>query len=419
MFGCHGAGLARHEEYALSAAVPCRASFIARGSVARTVRACPGLWGGAFALLGLVACGQQNAYVAPPPPKVVVAKPLQKPAVDYVQATGNTAALNSVDLEARVQGFLEKINYTDGTAVKQGTPLFEIQRNTYEAQLAEARATLASSEAAAKINEINYQRYLTLGRQGNLAVTQKTIDDAKSTLDQAKASVENAKASVDLATINLGYTRVTAPFDGVVTRHLADIGSLVGYSTPTKLATILQINPIYVYFTVSEDVVLRIKQRRAKEGSAVKDIHEIPVEIGLMTDVDYPYSGHLDYVSPEVNTSTGTLDVRGIFDNKDGRLLPGLFVRVRVPQQRFENALWVDETAIGQNQLGVYLLVLGKDNVVEQRQVKSGQTEGGLTLIQSGLKPGDLVITSGIQRAVPGQKVNPEERTMVTASAGQ
>jgi RND family efflux transporter MFP subunit len=212
---------------------------------------------------------------------------------------------------------------------------------------------------------------------------------------------------------------VTAPFDGVVTRHLVDIGSLVGYSTPTKLATILQINPIYVYFTIGEDVVLHIKQRLAKEGRPAKDIHEIPVEIGLMTDVDYPYTGHLDYVSPEVNTSTGTLDVRGIFSNGDERLLPGFFVRVRVPQQRFDNALWVDQTAISENQLGQYLLVLGKDNVVEQRQVKTGQTENGLAVIQSGLKPDDLVVTSGIQRAVPGQKVNPEERTMMTAAAGQ
>jgi membrane fusion protein, multidrug efflux system len=395
------------------------ASLIPRGLAGRRVRLCRGLFAGAFAALALEACGQQNAYVAPPPPKVMVAKPLQKPAVDYVQATGNTAALNSVDLEARVQGFLEKINYKDGASVKQGTVLFEIQRNTYEAQLAEAKATLASSQAAASIDQINYQRYVTLGHQGNLAVTQKQIDDAKATLDQAKAAVENAKASVELATINLGYTRVAAPFDGVMTRHLVDIGSLVGYSAPTKLATLLQISPIYVYFTVSEDVVLRVKQRRAQEGRATKDIHEIPVQIGLMTDVDYPYTGHLDYVSPEVNPSTGSLNLRGILDDADGRLLPGLFVRVRIPQPRLENALWVDETAISQNQLGRYLLVLSKDNAVEQRQVTTGQTEGGLTLIQSGLKQDDWVITSGIQRAVPGQKVNPEERTMMTASAGQ
>ena len=139
----------------------------------------------AIAILRLTGCGQQNAYVAPPPPKVIVAKPLQKPAVQYVEATGNTAALANVDLEARVQGFLEKINYKDGAPVKQGAVLFEIQRNTYEAQLAQAQASLESAQAAAANADIQYQRQLTLGRQGNLATTQRQIDDARTSLDQA------------------------------------------------------------------------------------------------------------------------------------------------------------------------------------------------------------------------------------------
>lgn len=369
--------------------------------------------------LCLSACGQQNAYVAPPPPKVIVAKPLKKPAVQYVEATGNTVALKNVDLEARVQGFLEKINYRDGAAVKEGTLLFEIQRDTYEAQLAQAKASLESAQAGVVNAEIQYQRQLTLGRQGNLANTQKQIDDAKTALDQAKASVASAKASVDLATINLGYTQVTAPFDGVVTRHLFDAGALVGYSGPTKLATILQIRPIYVYFTVSEDVVLRIKQRMAEDGQKVQDLQQLPVEIGLMTEAGYPHIGHLDYIAPQVNTATGTLDVRAIFDNSDVGLLPGYFVRVRVPEHQTESALWVDATAFGQNQLGEYVVVLGADNVVEQRQVKVGEEEAGLRVVASGLAPDDWVITAGIQRAVPGQIVNPERKTMVTAAAGQ
>jgi multidrug efflux system membrane fusion protein len=369
----------------------------------------------------LPACTQENAFVAPPPPRVIVAKPLQKPAVKYNEATGNTAALNSVDLVARVQGYLEKLNYQDGARVKQGTLLFEIQRNTYEAQLEQAKASLASAQAIALMDDLNYQRYVTLGRQGQLAVTQKQIDDAKAVLDAANASVENAKSSLELAEINLGYTRVTAPFDGIVSRHLADLGSLVGYSTPTTLATIVQIQPIYVYFTASESMVLRARQQLAEEGRPREDYHKMPVEIGLMTDTGYPISGHLDYIAPQVNAATGTLELRGIFENKDGRLLPGLFVRVRVPQPKQQpgSALWVDETAIGQNQLGEYLLIVGKDNVVEQRQIKAGLSEAGLKVIESGLTPNDWVVTSGIQRAVPGQKVHPEERTMLTAAAGQ
>jgi RND family efflux transporter MFP subunit len=372
-----------------------------------------------LATVVLSACTQQNAFVAPPPPKVTVAKPLQKPAVQYVEATGNTAALKSVDLVARVQGYLEKINYQDGMRVKQGTLLFEIQHNTYEAQLEQAKASLASAQATALNNQINYQRAINLSRQGNLAVTQQQIDNAKASFDAANASVENAKASLELAEINLGYTWVKAPFDGTVTRHLADIGALVGYSGPTTLATILQTQPIYVYYTVSESVVLHIKQRLAAQGRSREDIHNVPVEIGLMTDTGYPYRGHLDYVAPQVNPATGTLEVRGIFENKDGLLLPGLFVRVRVPFERTESALWVDETAIGQNQLGEYLLVVGKDNIVEQRPIKTGQSEGGLKVVESGLAPNDWVVTSGIQRAVPGQKVNPDEHAMKTAAAGQ
>ena len=218
--------------------------------------------------------------------------------------------------------------------MKQGTLLFEIQRDTYEAQLEQAKANLDFRAGCRLNNQIQYQREITLGRQGNLADTQQQIDDAKTAFDQANASVESAKASVELATINLGYTQVTAPFDGVVTRHLVDVGALVGYSGPTKLATILQIRPIYVYFTVSEDVVLRIKQWMAKEGHNVQDLHKLPVEIGLMTDAGYPLSGRVDYVSPQVNTLTGTLEVRAIFENSDIGLLPGYFARIRVPFNR-------------------------------------------------------------------------------------
>src|SRR5271165_26834 len=163
----------------------------------------------AFAVLS--SCTQQNTFVAPPPPKVIVAKPMQRPSIDYVEATGNTVALASVDLEARVQGFLEKINYQDGARVKQGRLLFEIQRNTYEAQLEQAKASLASAQADALNAQTNYQRDISLARQGNFAVTQQQTDNDKAALDRANASVENAKASVQLASINLGYTQVTAP----------------------------------------------------------------------------------------------------------------------------------------------------------------------------------------------------------------
>jgi membrane fusion protein, multidrug efflux system len=355
------------------------------------------------AILALGGCGEKNAYVPPPPPRVIVAQPLQQQAVRYLELTGNTQAVATVDLEARVQGFLQKINYKDGTLVKKDTVLFVIERDTYEAQLQQAKATLAANQAAQVNSQGEYTRQSTLGR--DQFASQAKVDDAKSKLDQAVAQVESSKASVDLATINLGYTEVRAPFDGVVTRHLVDVGALVGYAGPTKLATIVQIDPIYVYFNIAETTVLRIKEELAKRARPL-DIQQVPVEIGLQTEDGYPHKGHLDYVA------------RGIFDNKDQRLLPGLFVRVRIPVQRLDNALMVADAALGTSQLGDYLLVLGKDNVVEQRPVKIGQLDGQLRVIESGLGAEDWVVTSGVQRAIPGSKVEPEKQQMKVSLGG-
>jgi RND family efflux transporter MFP subunit len=358
------------------------------------------------ASLALSACNEKNAYVPPPPPKVTVAQPLQKPVTSYIEVTGTTQTINKVDLEARVQGYLEQINYKDGTLAKKGTVLFVIQRNTYEAQLQQAQATLKANEAELLNAQGQYRRQETLGK--DQFASQAHVDDAKSKLDQSAAAVENSKASVELATINLGYTKVAAPFDGVVTRHLASVGQLVGYSGPTKLATIIQLDPIYVYFNVSETVVLRIKEELAREGKTVRDIHDVAVEIGLQTEDGYPHKGMVDYIAPQVDPSTGTLEVRAVLENKNLALLPGLFVRVRVPVHRRGNGLLVEDTVIGSSQLGEYVLVVGKDNTVEQRTVKVGQLDGKLRAIESGLTAEDWVVTNGLQRAIPGNKVDPE-----------
>jgi RND family efflux transporter MFP subunit len=363
----------------------------------------------------LSACGDSNRYVAPPPPKVVVAQPLQQPVTRYIELTGNTQAINTVDLEARVQGFLEQINYSDGQMVKKGTVLFVIQRNTYEAQLAQAKATLASNQAALVNAKTQYERQVTL--QAKDVSTQAKLDDARQQLDQATANVESAKANLQIAEINLGYTQVAAPFDGIATRHLVDVGALVGYAGPTKLATVVQIDPIYVYFNVSETVVLRIKEGLAKQGKTLREVPEVPVEIGLQSETGFPHTGKLDYVAPQVDPATGTLEVRAIFANKELALLPGLFVRVRVPVQHLEKGILVEDTAIGSSQIGDYVLVVGKDNTVEQRHVTPGQLENQLRVIEAGLTGEEWVIIDGLQRAVPGNKVDPERKNM-TASAG-
>ncbi|WP_431319865.1 efflux RND transporter periplasmic adaptor subunit [Rhizobium sp. YTU87027] len=366
----------------------------------------------------LSACDSgSNAYVPPPPPKVNVAQPLRQPVVEYFELTGNTDAINAVDIEARVQGFLESIDYKDGTPMKKGDRLFSIQRDTYKAQVDQAQAQLASQQASQVGAKQEYDRQLNLMKQE--VTTQTAVDSAKATLDEANAAILNAQASLDLANINLGYTEVVAPFDGTVTDHLVDVGALVGVSGPTKLATIVQTDPLYVYFNVSEAQVLMIKQSLAKAGSKLTqaDLPSIPVEIGLGDEEGYPHKGHLDYVAPQIDASTGTLSVRGIIDNMDHALLPGLFVRVRVPVAHKEEALLVRDDAIGTNQQGSYVLVLGQDDVIEQKLVKIGQRNGSMRVIESGLDAGDWVVMAGIQRAVPDMKVTPEKGTIDAASA--
>jgi RND family efflux transporter MFP subunit len=251
------------------------------------------------ALLTLAACDDKNAYVPPPPAKVVVAQPLKQPVTRYVEFTGNTQAFNQVDLEARVQGYLEKINYKDGTLQKKGTVLFEIQQNTYKAQLDQAKASVVGAQAELKKSQAEFERQADL--QSKQVSTQANYDKALAQRDQDQATLLQAQANSAIAEINLGYTTVTAPYDGVVTRHLVGVGSLVGYSGPTKLATIVQVAPIYVYFNASETLVLRIKEELAKQGKTLRDLPEVPVEIGLQIETGYPHEGRLDYVSPNVD----------------------------------------------------------------------------------------------------------------------
>src|SRR5579883_934069 len=370
----------------------------------------------AAAVLALGACNSKNAYVPPPPPKVVIAQPLQQPLTLYLDLTGNTSPINSVDLVARVQGYLDSIDYKDGARVAKGTQLFGIERDVYQAQLDQAKATLATAEASQAYNQAEYQRQTTLGRQD--FASQATVQQWKSNLDQSNAAVLNAQAQIEVANINLGYTRVTAPFDGVVSNHLADIGALVGVSGPTKLATIVQTDPMYVYFNLSEPQVLRIKESNAKAGLPFRttDLSSIPVEIGLQGEEGYPHKGHMDYASPQVDPSTGTLVVRAVFDNKDQTLLPGLFVRVRTPIGHLDRAVLIANEAIGASQEGPYVLVVGADNVVQRKVIKTGDRQGQLRIVESGLDPGDWVVTEGIQRAFPGAKVEPQ-RTTLTAHA--
>ncbi len=359
----------------------------------------------------LAACEEKNTYVPPPPPTVTVAEVAQQPVTTFLELTGNTASINSVDLNARVQGFLTSINYADGQVVKKGDLLFVIEQDVYKADVDQAKATLAAKQAAQVQAEAEFNRQNQLAKQD--FASQAVLDQARAKRDAAVADVQNAQASLELAQINLGYTEVRAPFDGVVTAHLQDVGALVGYSGPTKLATIVEVNPIYVWFSLSEQQVLNIKEGMAKAGHKMMTLREnpsaIPVEIGLQTETGFPHQGKLDYIAPQVDPNLGTLTVRGIFDNSNLSLLPGLFARVRLPLGMPVPTLLVPDSIISQNQLGPYVLTVDAAGKVSQTQIRQGQLQpNGLRAVEGGLKLGDRVIVNGIQRAVPGSKVTVE-----------
>ncbi|HEY4042982.1 MAG TPA: efflux RND transporter periplasmic adaptor subunit [Rhodopila sp.] len=361
----------------------------------------------------LAGCKKSNQYAPPPPAKVSVAKPVSQKITRYLEATGNTAAVASVDLVARVEGFVQGISYQDGAAVKTGDILFTIEPLPFQAKLQQAEAAEASAKATLVNAQTNFDRQESLQR-GAVASVQN-LDDARAQRDTAQASLAEAQANTQIAAINYSYTRVLAPFDGRVSAHLVSIGDLVG-TQPTKLATIVQTQPMYVTFNVSEQAVIRIRGQAFREGRRVGEIQTIPVEIGLQAETGYPHRGHMDYVAPTVDPSTGTLVARGVLDNPDGVLLSGYFARVRVPLETGIAALLVPDAALGADQGGRYLLLVGSDHLIVQKHVTTGPLRGSLRVIETGLAPDDLVVVDGLQRAVPGQAVEPATVTLTDAS---
>jgi len=357
---------------------------------------------------GITSCGENNRYAAPPPPKVTVATPIEREVTNYFEATGNTAAVNSVDLVARVQGFIQEISYVDGDFVKRGTLLFTIEPEPYRLKLAAAQAAEAGAQATLKQAEAEYKRQADLA--GKQFASQAALDQAEATRDSARANLQQAQANTQQAEINLGYTKVVAPFDGVVTAREVSLGQLVGASSPTVLATIVQMDPIYVNFTASERDVLQVRANLAAAGKTPADLIGMAVEVRLQNESEYLHKGKLDYVAPMVNPATGTLAARASLPNANRALLPGYFIHVRIPWNP-HTALLVPDVALASDQGGRYVLVVNKDNVVEQRSVEVGQLIGDLRVIGSGIAKEDHIVVGGIMRAIPGQKVDAELRS--------
>jgi RND family efflux transporter MFP subunit len=355
-------------------------------------------------LMASAACGDRSAFVPPPPPKVTVSQPVKQPVTDYLEFTGNTQAINTVQLKARVEGYLEKVFFKDGDRVQKGQLLFLIQQNTYEAKLKQAEAEILSQKAKLFHAQTEYARFTKLVTQK--AAAQTDVDNWLYQRDAAQAAVMSAEAQRDLARLNLSYTKVASPFDGRIGRRLKDPGNLVGAGEATLLADVDQIDPLYVYFTINERDLLDIT-KDTKESVDVVIRKDIPLYLGLANEEGYPHKGYLDFASISLNATTGTLTLRGVFPNPQGMMLPGLFARLRVPVTHDKSALLVPTVAIGYDQLGPYLLEVNDKNAVQRRGVKLGAEVKDLTVIAEGLQEQEWVITNGLLLAIPGKQVTP------------
>jgi RND family efflux transporter MFP subunit len=340
----------------------------------------------------LPACGRKAAAPLPPAPPVTVAVPAQEEIADAVDLTGTVAASQSVDLVARVAGFLKSANFEDGAFVEAGQLLFVIEPDSYEQQMRTAESVL-------QLAQLEYDRQLALNKQG--ATTPENIDKALSARDQAAAQAELAKLS-------LSYTRVTAPFSGRMGRRLVDPGNLVGPAANSRLATIQQLVPIHVYFNLNERdaLVIRTAIRQAAPGKPF-DARHSPVWVGLQNEEGYPHAGEIDFVDSGINTATGTVQLRAVLKNEDRVLVPGFFARVRIPLGPPRPTLVVPNRVIGNDQEGDYVLVADANDIVVRHAVVKGSLTARGCAIRSGLAPDDRVIVNGLMQARPGQKVAP------------
>jgi len=371
----------------------------------------------ALCLIGaaLAGCQQRRETRELAPPEVIVSHPTSKEVTDFLEFTGNTAALESVEIRARVKGWLQSVNFEPGARVKKGDLLFLIDPRMFQAQVDQFQAQLQGKKADLNLQDTNLRRAEQLLASASISQLQYDVQNAQEAV--AKAQVGISEADLEKAKLDFDYTKVTAPIDGKVSRNFVDAGNLVGAGTETLLTKVVNTDSIYAYFNVSERDVLKLKKMTPPEDpESGKRSWKIEVYLSLSDETGFPHVGAIDFIEPELDPNTGTLQARAIFSNEKGLLLPGLFVRIRVPIEKRE-ALLVPELAIGSAQAGMYLLVVNKDNVVEQRLVKTGQLDGALRVIEEGLKPDDWVIVNGIQRARPGGKVTPQKNSEQTTDS--
>jgi len=359
----------------------------------------------------LAACGEgAPKQAAPPPPAVTVARPQKQTVTDFDEYVGRFIAVDSVEIRARVSGYLQKVDFKDGQIVKQGDLLFAIDRRPFETSLAQVRATLAQARANLAYAESDLGRASQLVR--DRTITEQSFEQRTQAKRVAEASVAAQEAAVRQAELDLQFTDLKAPLTGRIGDRRVSEGNLVTGGTSgntTLLATIVSIDPIRFEFTFDEASFLRY-ERLGKEG---KDITSrstgVEVAVKLIDEPDFAHKGKMDFVDNVIERSSGTIRGRALLANPDGVFTPGMFGRVRIPGSPPYEALLLPDTAIGSEQVRKFVLVVDGENIARAKYVTLGQLVGNLRVIKDGIAPDDRVIVNGLMRARPGTKVAPQE----------
>jgi RND family efflux transporter MFP subunit len=362
-----------------------------------------------FCPLFAAGCGDADANAARPPPVVTVAHPLQREVIEWDEYTGHLEAPESVDVVARISGFVEDTPFTEGAVVHKGDLLYVIDARPFQADLDSKLADVEKAQSQEELAEVHFKRFDKV--HNTKAISEEDYDTAKAQLSQASSAVAAAKAAAELSRLNLEWTRVVAPISGRISRKYITKGNLIngGVGQATLLTTIQSLDPIYCYVDVDERSILRYQQlARQKKRVSARDA-KIPTFLQLENETHFPHEGVVDFVDNKVDPATGTLRARGVFANPDGLLTPGFFGRVRVPGSGRYMAFLVPDSAIGTDQDLKFLLRVGADSTVQLKPVKLGALFGKLRGIEEGIDPNDRIIINGLPSARPGTKVDPHE----------
>ena len=359
-------------------------------------------------LLLMTACAQQQPTAAPPPPpKVTVSQPINREVVEWEEYTGRLEAMESVEVRARVNGYLQSIHFKNGTTVKQGDLLFVIDPRPYQAELERAKAEVALANARLERTGKDLARAQMLVR--SRAVSEEEVDTRVSDQRQAQETVQAARAMVNAAQLNVEFTQVRAPISGRISRNLVSVGNLIngGSTQSTLLTTIVSLDPIYCYFEADERSYLKgIRQLRNGDRTNGRASRQ-PVYVALADEENFPHQGSIDFVDNRLDQNTGTITARAVLPNSDLLLAPGLFARVRIPAGDKYKALMLPPEAVGSDLSQQFVFVVDEQNLVQYRKVTPGPIIDGLRVIRDGLQPDDWVIVKGAQRAKTGAKVDP------------